>query len=196
MTATIRFKGAGPLQSRQLTRARMSIPLDRLDDVFLHMRQALYKAIFRIVRNQAEAEELAQDAYLRARRVMHEANTQNLEAFLWLTARNLALDHLRRQKVRSVFEQRDLDEADLSAVADTQPNVEEQAIHKERLRTYTEALHKLPERARKVWYLNRIEGLPYPEIARRLGVSPNTVFNDMKMAMGVMLDLRARLDRQ
>lgn len=173
----------------------MSLDVERLDDVYLHMRQTLRKAILRIVHNDAEADELAQEAYLRARKALHDSNPDNLEAFLWRTARNLALDHLRRRKVRSIFEKRDATEAELAEIPDIQPDLEEQAIQRERLRLFTQALEALPERVRQVWHLGRIEGLPYPEIARRLGVSPNTVFNDMKHAMGVMLDLRKRMDR-
>ncbi|MDS7593951.1 sigma-70 family RNA polymerase sigma factor [Agrobacterium tumefaciens] len=173
----------------------MSLNVERLDDVYLHMRQTLRKAILRIVQNDAEADELTQEAYLRARRALQDTVPDNLEAFLWRTARNLALDHLRRRKVRSIFEKHDATETDIAEIPDVGPDLEEQAIQRERLRLFTQALEALPRRVRQVWHLGRIEGLSYPEIARLLGVSPNTVFNDMKHAMGVMLDLKTRMDR-
>lgn len=173
----------------------MSGNAQRLDDAFLAMRQSLLRAIYRIVRNDAEAEELTHDAYLRARRALEQGDPDNIEAFLWQTARNLAFDHLRRRHVRSRHENEGFDIADAVAVADPQPSVEEQTIHKDMVMAFNRALLQLPPRARSVWCLSRLEGLTYPEIAKRLGVSPNTVFNDMKMAMAVLLDMRERIER-
>ncbi|MBX9469140.1 MAG: RNA polymerase sigma factor [Rhizobium sp.] len=166
----------------------------RLDEAFLGMRPSLYRAILRIVRDASEAEELTHDAYLRARRALEQGTPGNVEGFLWQTARNLALDHLRRRKVRSMHEERDFDAAD-AVVADPQPSIEDQAIQRDMVQAFNRALLTLPPRARSAWCLNRLEGLAYPEIAKRLGVSPNTVFNDMKMAMAVLLEIRERMDR-
>jgi RNA polymerase sigma factor (sigma-70 family) len=167
----------------------------RLDDAFLGMQQSLYRAILRIVRDTAEAEELTHDAYLRARRALDQGTPGNIEAFLWQTARNLALDHLRRRKVRSLHEDREFEADAAIVVADPQPSIEEQAIQRDMVKAFNRALLTLPPRARSAWCLNRLEGLAYPEIAKRLGVSPNTVFNDMKMAMAVLMEIRERMNR-
>jgi RNA polymerase sigma factor (sigma-70 family) len=173
----------------------MTVDTQKLDDAFLGMRRSLYRAILRIVRNAAEAEELTHDAYLRARRALDQGTPGNIEAFLWQTARNLALDHLRRSKVRALHEQRDMEAAAAVVVVDPQPSIEEQAIQRDLVQAFNRALLTLPPRARSAWCLNRLEGLTYPEIARRLGVSPNTVFNDMKIAMAVLLEIREKMDR-
>ncbi len=167
----------------------------RLDEAFLGMQQSLYRAILRIVRDAGEAEELTHDAYLRARRALDQNTPGNIEGFLWQTARNLALDHLRRRKVRSLHEQSDFADADAVVVADPQPSSEDQAIQRDMVQAFNRALLTLPPRARSAWCLNRLEGLAYPEIAKRLGVSPNTVFNDMKMAMSVLLEIRNKMER-
>lgn len=173
----------------------MGSETEHLDRVFLTMRPDLYRKILGIVRNSAEAEELTQDAYLRVRRSLDRAVPGNLEGFLWQTARNLALDHVRRRKVRSAHEDENFDGGQVHAVADPQPSIEEQAIGKDLVRAFNRALLGLPPRARSVWCMSRLQGLSYPEIAQRLGVSPNTVFNDMKLAMAVLLEVRERLDR-
>ena len=167
----------------------------RLDEAFLGMRQSLYRAILRIVRDAAEAEELTHDAYLRARRALGQGTPGNIEAFLWQTARNLALDHLRRRKVRALHEEREFQATDTMVVADPQPSIEDQAIQRDLVKAFNRALLALPPRARSAWCLSRLEGLAYPEIARRLGVSPNTVFNDMKMAMAVLMEIREKMER-
>ncbi len=115
----------------------MTSDTQRLDHAFLGMRSSLYRAILRIVRDAAEAEELTHDAYLRARRALDQNSPGNIEAFLWQTARNLALDHLRRRKVRALHEDRDFDAADAVVVADPQPSVEDQAIQRDMVRPST-----------------------------------------------------------
>lgn len=167
----------------------------RLNTVFLTIRKSLLAGVVRIVRDGAIAEELTQEAYLRAYRALASSAPRNLEAFLWQTARNLALDHLRRNRVRATLLEADLGGEALEAVADNRPSAEEEAIRKDDMRAVTAALETLPPRARTVWVLSRVEGWPYPKIAAHLGVSPNTVFNDIKMAMGLLHDLRRRLDR-
>jgi RNA polymerase sigma-70 factor (ECF subfamily) len=68
-------------------------------------------------------------------------------------------------------------------------------IDRERLQLFENTLFGLPERARKALLLSRMEGWSYPAIARHLGVSPNTVYNDVRMAMAHCMDAVARLSR-
>lgn len=169
----------------------MDRDIERLDRAFPAIRARLIQSIMRIVRDATVAEELTQDAYLRARKAVETAQPRHMEAFLWRTARNLALDHVRWKKVRAGTEPLD---GDADEIADTSPSAEDQAIRREHLRMIGEALQSLPPRAQKVWVLSRIEGWPYPRIAQHLEVSPNTVFNDIKMVMALLHDLRRKLD--
>jgi RNA polymerase sigma factor (sigma-70 family) len=164
----------------------------RLDLAFPGMRPNLYKAVLRIVQDRAVAEELTQEAYLRARNTVEHEAPNNIEALLWQIARNLAFDHLRWKKVRSGTSALEALRDNDARLADRKPSVEEQVIYKDELRVFTEALRKLPLRSQKAWVLSRVEGWPYPRIAEHLGVSPNTVFNDIKLAMGTLHDLRRK----
>lgn len=166
-----------------------------LNAIYLGQRRSLLHSVLRIVRDRQTAEDLTQESYIRLRKASETGPIEHVEAFLHETARNLALDHIRRNKTRSRFERRDETETALANVAADLPSLEEQVIQRERLRKLTAALDGLPERARQVWVLSRVEGWSYPRIAEHLGVSPNTVFNDVKLAMGHCLDALARLDR-
>ncbi|MCX8997914.1 sigma-70 family RNA polymerase sigma factor [Rhizobiaceae bacterium BDR2-2] len=174
----------------------MDTDASRLDLVFLQMQKMLFRSVLRIVRDAPVAEELTQEVYLRARKAVETTVPTHMEAFLWRTARNLAFDHIRQNKVRSAFEPADFPGEATMNIADGKPSAEEQVIQKDDLRVFGEALSKLPPRTQQAWLLSRVEGWPYPKIAAHLGVSPNTVFNDIKMVMGLLFDLRARLDRQ
>jgi len=149
----------------------------------------------KVVRDPQTAEDVAQESYLRVRRAMEKGPVEHVEAFLHRTAHNLALDHLRRNRTRGNVET--MNAADLPAleVADSTPSAEERIIQTDRLKQVETLLSQLPERARSVWLLSRVEGWSYPRIAEHLGISPNTVFNDIKLVMGSLRDLFSRLDR-
>lgn len=174
----------------------MNRDIARLDAIFPEMRAALLQSVLRVVRDAAVAEELTHDAYLRARKALQTSTPRHLEAFLWQTARNLALDHVRWKKVRGGTASFDDVVGVEQVFADPQPSAEDRAIQKDNLRMVGDALQKLPPRAQKVWILSRVEGWPYPRIAAHLGVSPNTVFNDIKMVMALLVDLRRKMDAE
>lgn len=166
-----------------------------LESIYLGMRRSLMATALRVVRDPQIAEDLAQESYLRVRRAMEKGSVEHVEAFLHRTAHNLALDYLRKNRTRGHVET--VDAADPSAldVADATPSAEERMIQADRLRHVEDLLTQLPDRARRVWLLSRVEGWSYPRIAEHLGVSPNTVFNDVKLVMGSLRDLFSRLDR-
>lgn len=167
---------------------------NRLDLVFVDVQKILLRRLLRIVGDTAIAEELTQEAYLRTRRATEVSSVRNVEALLWTTARNLAFDHIRKEKIRLREGMADRDSLAMEAIADERASIEERLIHKDQIRLVRAALEKLPPRAQKAWYLSRMDGKPYPDIAAQLGVSPNTVFNDIKMVMAVLYDVRKKLE--
>ncbi|MGV6872020.1 RNA polymerase sigma factor [Pseudochelatococcus sp. B33] len=166
-----------------------------LTDIFLRNRKSLMWSVMRIVRDPQTAEDVAQETYVRAHKAMREGSIDHLEAFLHQTARNLAIDYTRHHEVRSRIERDDVPEADVAKIASAAPSQEVELIHRQRLRLLENALAKLPKRVQTVWLLSRIEKWPYPKIADHLGISPNTVFNDLKLAHAHCVDAMARIDR-
>lgn len=165
-----------------------------LTDVFLIHRKSLMWRAMRIVRDRQVAEDVAQETFIRARQAMDKGQIQHLEAFLHQTARNLAIDFRRHRDLHGSIERDGVAEEDMRNIAASVPSPEARLIQSERLRLLNEAVKKLPERAQKVWYLSRVEKWTYPQIAAHLGVSPNTVFNDFKLAHGYCVAALARID--
>lgn len=166
-----------------------------LTDVFLTNRKSLIWTVMRIVRDSQAAEDVAQETFIRARQAMEHGPIEHIEAFLHQTARNLAVDFRRHRDLHGSIERDDVAERDVENIVTQAPSPEACLIQSERLRLLDEAIKKLPERAQKVWYLNRVEKWSYPKIAQHLGVSPNTVFNDFKLAHGHCVAAMARIDR-
>tara|TARA_R110000868_G_scaffold10868_3_gene52481 strand:- start:150 stop:713 length:564 start_codon:yes stop_codon:yes gene_type:complete len=159
---------------------------DILTQIFQAQRRALIGTLYRMVGCLYTAEDLAHDAYLRVAKAARERPVTHLQAFLYQTARNLALDHLRRERLRGTF-MSEVPDGTIDAVAAPQATQETAVIDAQRLGRVDTALAVLPARARQALMLSRLEGLTYPEIARRLGVSENTVYNDIRAALASCL---------
>ncbi|WP_293288359.1 sigma-70 family RNA polymerase sigma factor [Oricola sp.] len=165
-----------------------------LTEIFSSNRHSLIGLVLRIVKDRQVAEDLTQEAYIRAYRASEGGPIVNVAAFLRQTARNLAIDYRRRQRSRERFEDRNAGEATIEAVAADTVSAEDALIEKERFRRFAEALDSLPERAKKAWKLSQIDGWTYDRVARHLGVSRNTVYNDVKLVMGHCHDVLKRLE--
>ncbi|MFH1558600.1 MAG: RNA polymerase sigma factor [Pseudomonadota bacterium] len=163
--------------------------------IFLTERRSLMGTVLRIVRDPQTAEDLAQEAYLRARKAIEQGPIDHIEAFLHQTARNLALDHERKRKTRDRYEKADVPVDQVERVPADVLTIEAALIERERLRQFDAALRELPDRARQAWALSQIEGWSYAQIAEHLGVSRNTVYNDVKSVIGHCHDALARLER-
>jgi RNA polymerase sigma-70 factor (ECF subfamily) len=167
-----------------------------LNAAFVRQRRSLLGTVLRIVRDRETAEDLAQEAYLRARKAAESGPIEHVEPFLHQTARNLALDHLRRRRTRERHETPAADPEAIENIAADTPSIETELIERERLRLFERAMQALPERARRAWALSFLEGWSYARIAEHLGVSRNTVYNDVKLVMGHCHDAIARLERE
>lgn len=88
-----------------------------LNTIFMNHRRSLLSVVMRIVRNRQIAEDVVQEAYLRAHKTMDTRPVEHVEGFLYQTARNLALDHTHRAKVRQKYEVSDTPATDIENIA-------------------------------------------------------------------------------
>ena len=94
------------------------------------------------------------------------------KAFLFATARNLAVDLVRRRQTLGL---EPLAERERLSVLEDVPGVSETVGHQQELELLTQAIQSLPERCRQVLTLRKIYGLSQKEIAAQLGISEHTV---------------------
>ncbi|SMH31000.1 RNA polymerase sigma factor [Azospirillum agricola] len=167
-----------------------------LDAVFVGHRGALVRLLARMVGSVATAEDLAQEAYLKVRAAECGRPVDHLVPFLFQTARNLAFDHLRRERRHAAVMVQDLTAEGMEEVAAPLPSPETEVGDRQRLLRMETALAALSERQRRILLLNRMEGLSHAQIAERLDVSVSTVQKDLKTALLACLEVFARLDRE
>ena len=127
-----------------------------------------------------DIDDLVQETYARILRARETGRATLSRAYLFVTARNAALDQLRRHKIISVEALAEFDP--LSVVADA-PDAAETTSHAQELQILADAIATLPERCRQVFILRRYHDLSHKEIARQLGIAENTVNAQLVMAM-------------
>jgi RNA polymerase sigma-70 factor (ECF subfamily) len=120
----------------------------------------------------ADPDNLAQESLTRVWRAHEHSEIQSPKALLFTTARNLALDELRRRQVVTV--EPIAESAGLSVFEDT-PTAADAAAHNQELEILTKAIQSLPDRCRQVLTLRKIYGLSQKEIAAQLGIAEHTV---------------------
>jgi RNA polymerase sigma-70 factor (ECF subfamily) len=123
-----------------------------------------------------DVDDLVQDTFSRVLRAQASGPVESPRGLLFATARNLALDALRRRQVVS-FEP--MAENPSSPVYMDVTDVAETVSKRQELELLTEAIQALPDGCRKVFTLRAVYGLSQREIAVRLGISENTVEKQM-----------------
>jgi RNA polymerase sigma factor (sigma-70 family) len=123
-----------------------------------------------------DADDLVQETFARVLRAHATGNVTAPRGLLFATARNLALDALRRRDVVA-FEP--MAENNGSPVYMDVTDVAETVSKRQELELLTEAIQALPDRCRQVFTLRAVYGLSQREIAEKLGISENTVEKQM-----------------
>jgi len=127
-----------------------------------------------------DPEDIAQEACIRIFRLYRSGwRVRSAKAVLYRIARNLAVDHLRRQERTPV---RDITYEHACRVPVDGPSVGEAVCRHQELEILREAIGRLPPRCRQVIHLRIDCGLRIREIADRLGISEATVENQITRA--------------
>jgi RNA polymerase sigma-70 factor, ECF subfamily len=140
---------------------------------------AAYNLARWLMRSETEAEDVVQDAYLRA--IRHFGAFRNGDGRAWLLAiiRNSCYDRLKQGRANGRNE--DFDEAVHSAGRQT-PNPETALLLSERTELVRKAMTELPAHYREVLVLRELEQLSYREIADIAGIPIGTVMSRLTRA--------------
>ena len=140
---------------------------------------AAYNLARWLMRNEADAQDMVQEAYLRALRFFGGFHGTDARAWLLTIVRNTCYTWLKRN--RSVQLSGDFDEVVLTKESD-EPDPEASHVLKVRAQLINEAIEKLPIEFREVVILRELEELSYKEIASITGIPIGTVMSRLSRA--------------
>ncbi|HEU5079750.1 MAG TPA: sigma-70 family RNA polymerase sigma factor [Opitutaceae bacterium] len=131
----------------------------------------LRRYLARLLGNNTEAEDIAHDAYLRVYSSAQQVKPEKPEALLYVTARRLAINRLKRRSISPISRENFVPEAAPSPT----PGVAQQVMAQQELALLEQAIADLPPGCRSVLLLRKVELLSHREIADRLGIAISTV---------------------
>ena len=139
--------------------------------------RAMIHFLFRMVHNQAVAEELAQEVFLRVYRSRASYRAEaKFTTWLYRIATNLAVNHARDTRHERSAQTIYLDAPDPETgttpdVADDDPTVEQNLLRDERMAAIRQHVMALPERQRMAVLMHKYQGMDYRQIGEVLKLS-------------------------
>jgi len=127
-----------------------------------------------------DVDDVIQEAFLKVLEARLTKPVKAPKAFLFATARNLALNMARYAKVRG---ENVTIQADHYDVVDEEAGVRETVAHNQELEILTKAIQSLPDRCRQIITLRKVYGMSQRDIAKKLGISARTV--NAQISIGV-----------
>jgi RNA polymerase sigma-70 factor (ECF subfamily) len=133
--------------------------------------------LYRMVHNQAVAEELAQEVFLRVYRARDSYRAEaRFTTWLYRIATNLAVNHARDTRHERAAQTIYLDAPDLETgttpdLADDEPSVEQRLLRNERMAAIRSHVMELPERQRMAVLMHKYQGMDYRQIGEVLKLS-------------------------
>jgi RNA polymerase sigma-70 factor, ECF subfamily len=166
--------------------------LPRFEQLALKHLEAAYNLAFWLVRSRPDAEDVVQDAYLRALRAFQNFHGDDMRPWLLAIVRHTAYRWLnnRRRAGNVISIEETYQAAATRDPADHAPNAEARLIGAVEQDYVVRALAELPPAFREVVVLREIEGLSYRDIAKVTGAPIGTVMS--RLARG-RRDLRQAL---
>src|SRR6266487_503827 len=188
------------VSDKALVRKAQRGDMPAFEELVLRHRDKIYARAFSMMRNEEDAVDLSQEAWVKAWQRLKQF--QGEASFLtWMTriVINLCLDHLRKQKRLRAESIEQMDE-ELGGVERQMPvvtpNPTERLERGELRKRIDEALAKLSHEHRTVLILHEFEELEYKEIARWMQCSIGTVMSRLFYARRKMAVLLAGLKRE
>ena len=153
------------------------LAFDRVYELYSHK---LFSFVFKILKNEAEADDIVQEVFVKIWESRHKLEDYKLlNSYIFTIAYNNSIDLIRKRINNTKY----LEHLKNSAVINFTPTIISQIEFNELNIKAEKLVANLPDRQKQVYLLHREEGLTYHEIAEQLGISKNTVENHMVKAL-------------
>ena len=174
-------------QEHIIARARRG-DADAFEQLVAAYRNQVFRLALRMCDNEADADEVAQEAFLSAWKGLPNFRGESrFSTWLYQLTTHAAIDLLRREKRQAAAE-----DIDGITAADDGPTSQQQAERAEIRREVRAALMQLPEEYRQVLLLRFMQELSYEEIGQALKLPAGTVKSRLNRAKAQLKDILSR----
>lgn len=139
--------------------------------LFREHNRTLVGFLFARLRDEQEAKEIAQEAYVKLLQLEQKPGASNfMRAYLFRVAEHLAVDRVRQRRSRSRLDQ-------LESLDDffEEPTAERAAIARQELRFLQHIVAELPRKCGEAFRLHKLEDRPFSEVAHVMGLTERMV---------------------
>jgi RNA polymerase sigma-70 factor (ECF subfamily) len=156
----------------------------RFEELLLPHLDAAYSVARFIVRDAAAADDVVQEAFLRAFRSFSSYRGGDAKAWLLAIVRNCAFDLIKSRKDSATR----TETSDVEEVVDAQDGPEASAQRRDEIATVRAMIGRLPEPFRETLVLRELEELSYKQIAQVTGVPIGTVMSRLARARQMLVE--------
>jgi RNA polymerase sigma factor (sigma-70 family) len=142
--------------------------------VYMSLRASLARAVMTIVPPK-EIEDIVQETYVRVCQIEKKERITEPRSFLFRTARNLALDYVKKAETRLTGGVDDIDSFTSGASDALTDETFGKVTSNEEFGLFCESVRMLPLKCRRAFVLKKVYGYTQREIAREMNVSEKTV---------------------
>ena len=155
-----------------------------LQEFFFSVQPQLFYFLFRFTSSKEIAEDLTQESFIKFWLSIDNLDPEkSFKAYLFKIARNLAINHINRSMPLVSFDEENI-------LLQISKSIDGEIENSFFMDDFQKAINTLPERCKSTFLLSRYSGFSYSEISEVMGVSLQTVKNQMNKALAV---LRKRL---
>ena len=147
-----------------------------LFEVFAALRGRITRLVVGIVPPK-EVEDIVQETYVRVCQIENKDTIREPHSFMFRTARNLALDYLKRAETRLTSGVDAIDEIELLNDTRLTDTTYAEASSDEEFSQFCDAVRHLPQQCRRAFVLKKVYGYSLREIAADMGLQESTVRN-------------------
>lgn len=141
---------------------------------------SLYHYAIGFTKQKESAEEIVSDVFYevwKSRKIL--PSIKNVQAWLCTITYHKSISYIRKENGYKEISFDEIDNFFLEAVQ----SPDEEIIAKERMELINKAIQVLPPKCKHVFFLAKIENLPYKEIAEMLHISVKTINNHISFAL-------------
>nr|WP_281503873.1 RNA polymerase sigma-70 factor [Arenibacter sp. F26102] len=152
--------------------------------MFDHYHNDILAYSTKLVKQRVQAEEITQDVFVKVWSYREKLNPNlSFKSFLFTITKNFCFNFLKKAAQDRFLAHNVFYESQLSSVS-SDNGLAEADLEK----LQNGAIAALPPRCRQIYTMSRNHGKSYEEIGSELGISPNTVKNQMSKALSIIRD--------